>query len=114
MGIKKLAKNADLCPTCMDSRLVTRITAGVRDKKVREELLAIQGIPTLNSIVDLCRAKEHAVANNIALSKGANCNKLSRYRGRIKSRTRESGDPCDNCGYFHGEFCPAAERTQLE
>ena len=39
IGLRRLADAANLCATCFDSRLVTRIIAGTRDTKTKKKLL---------------------------------------------------------------------------
>ena len=39
IGLRRLADAADLCATCFDSRLITRIIAGTRDTKTKKKLL---------------------------------------------------------------------------
>ena len=45
VGLKELAADADLCGTCLDARLITRIMSGVRSEALRKKLLAIDPFP---------------------------------------------------------------------
>ncbi|TRY75393.1 hypothetical protein TCAL_15625 [Tigriopus californicus] len=58
--IRKIAEDAQLCSTCLDTRLVARIIAGVNDSTVWSKLLSLNTLPSLKDTVDLCRAEETA------------------------------------------------------
>ena len=40
IALREIANNADLCQTCIDDRLTTRIMSGIRDPETRRKLLA--------------------------------------------------------------------------
>jgi hypothetical protein len=51
--LKQCADSAELCATCIDQRMATRIMSGIRDQEVRKRLLAVpdhaarhHGVPT--------------------------------------------------------------------
>ena len=60
VGLKELAVDADLCATCLNARLITRIMSGVRSEALRKKLLAIDPFPALKDVLALCRAEESA------------------------------------------------------
>ena len=45
IALRRLAEAADLCATCFDTRLVTRIIAGTRDAETKKKLLAMSRFP---------------------------------------------------------------------
>lgn len=47
IGLRRLADAADLCGTCSETRLVTRIIAGTQDTETKKKLLATSPFPTL-------------------------------------------------------------------
>ena len=109
VAVKELATNANLCQTCWDERLATRIMSGVRDSQVKKKLLALTPFPKLKAVVDLCRSEECASNNEAALSSARNVNNAFKYpKHRSKSRARsQDRDPkgkhlqCGNCGWEH-------------
>ena len=58
-----LADAADLCAACRDTRLTTRIMAGVRDTETKRKLLALSPFPTVQQTINICRSEESAKAN---------------------------------------------------
>ena len=60
VGLRELAADADLCGTCLNDRLTTRITAGVASEDLRKKLLAINPFPRLEDVVARCRGEESA------------------------------------------------------
>ena len=64
IAIKELAADAELCPSCLDDRVTTRIMSGIRDKETRRKLLALRPFPTLLHAVDICRSEEASRASN--------------------------------------------------
>ena len=69
IAIKTLARDADLCDSCMDRRLVTKIMSGIRDKETRMKLLAISPLPDLQKVTDLCRSEESAKLDEARMSR---------------------------------------------
>lgn len=63
IGLRRLADAADLCVTCSETRLVTRIIAGTRDSETKKKLLAISPFPSLQDTVNICHSEESARAN---------------------------------------------------
>lgn len=53
IGLRRLAESAELCGTCLDSRLATRIIAGVRDSETKKKLLALSLFPSAQEAVNL-------------------------------------------------------------
>ena len=58
--LRELAADADLCGTCRNDRLTTRIMAGVASEDLRKKLLAINPFPRLEDVVARCRSEESA------------------------------------------------------
>ena len=56
----RCAADADLCGTCLNDRLTTRIMAGVASEDLRKKLLAINLFPRLEDVVARCRSEESA------------------------------------------------------
>ena len=69
VAVKQLAEEADICPTCKDQRITTKIMASIKNSDLRQKLLAITPFPTLQSVVDLCRSQETAMKDAKELSK---------------------------------------------
>lgn len=68
IGLRRLAESVDLCGTCLDSRLATRIIVGVCDSETKKKLLALSPFPSAQETVNLCRSEESAWTNEKALS----------------------------------------------
>ena len=66
--LRGLAEAADLCVTCSDTRLTTRIMAGIQDSETRRKLLALSPFPTLQNTINICQSEEAAKANEKSLS----------------------------------------------
>lgn len=58
VNLRILAKNAELCDHCLDTRLTTKILSGISDSDTRQKLLEIRPFPTLQKAIDLCRSQE--------------------------------------------------------
>ena len=56
IGLRRLAEAADLCGTCVETPLVTRVIAGVRDSETKKKLLAMCPFPALQQTVNICRS----------------------------------------------------------
>ena len=57
IGCRRLAE------ACVETRLVTRVIAGVRDTETKKKLLAMCPFPALQQTVNICRSEEAARAN---------------------------------------------------
>ena len=121
--LKKLAANADLCSTCRDERMATKLMSGVRDGEVRKKLLALSPFPSCQQVIDLCRSQEAAAQNAAELSTAAfpavskltTDNKLCRYCGHP---AHPEGRPCparkvtcNDCG-VRGHFARVCEKSK--
>ena len=82
VGLKELAADADLCATCLDARLITRIMSGVRSEALRKKLLAINPFPALKDVLALCRAEESAEHTDADLTSKPSVNAASRSHRR--------------------------------
>jgi hypothetical protein len=67
--LRRIAECADLCKTCWDSRLSTRIISGIRDQEARKKLLAKSPFPSVQEAIYLCRSKESASKNEPMLGR---------------------------------------------
>lgn len=119
VSIRELASDAELCIECRDQRLSTRIMSGFHNQEIRRKLLALRPFPSLETIIDLCRAEEAAQANDKILqdvmSRSSSVFSISRQRDqsqRNPSRDR-GGSACGRCGntsHLRGT-CPAANQA---
>ena len=109
IGLRRLAEAADLCGTCVETRLVTRVIAGVRDTETKKKLLAMCPFPALQQTVNICRSEEAARANEKILSGQSGVSAVkSSYKQTDKSTE------CDKCGrasHVSGGVCPATGKT---
>ena len=60
VALRELAADADLCGSCLNERLTTRIMAGVASEDLRKKLLAINPFSRLEDVVARCRSEESA------------------------------------------------------
>ena len=110
VGLKELAADADLCATCLDARLITRIMSGVRSEALRKKLLAIDPFPALKDVLAVCRAEESAEHTDADLTwkpsvKAASCSRRPEP-STSKCSLQQSGHPhvsqehgkCKYCG----------------
>lgn len=114
--LKELADDAELCSSCLDSRLVTRITSGVADQNLRRKLLAIDPPPSLPDALRLCRSEESAVNTETDLTRvgrtvGRVVNKRNRHRSMSRHRQKVSDSRCAGCG---GEPHPRGRQEQCK
>ena len=83
IGLRRLAEAADLCATCFDNRLVTRIIAGTRDAETKKKLLAMSPFPLLQTTINICRSDESARANEGSLSNQAGISAIQKKSSRM-------------------------------
>ena len=106
--LRNLADAADLCASCRDTRLTTRIMAGVRDTETKRKLLALSPFPTVQQTINICRSEESAKANEKSLS---NPPAISHVQTRSHRQPRQTdGGRCGSCGrlaHRTGETSPA-------
>ena len=94
--LRNLADAADLCAACRDTRLTTRIMAGVRDTETKRKLLALSPFPTAQQTINICRSEESAKANEKSLS---NPPAISQVQTRSHRQPRQTdGGRCGSCG----------------
>lgn len=103
VALKELADDAELCYSCLDFRLVTRITSGVRDQGLRRKLLAIDPPPSLPDALRLCRSEESACNTATDLTSATKTvrsvtHRKQRQRSASRHCAKESGDRCGGCG----------------
>jgi uncharacterized membrane protein YgcG len=111
IGLRRLAEAADLCATCFDNRLVTRIIAGTRDAETKKKLLAMSPFPLLQTTINICRSDESARANEGSLSNQAGISAIQKKSSRMD---RPYANECKSCGHpahLTGTPCPAIGRT---
>jgi len=77
VSVRKLAEEADMCGTCYDQRMTTKIMSGIRDKSVRKKLLAISPFPDLKTVVNLCRSEESADKDSSAMDSKISIEKVN-------------------------------------
>jgi hypothetical protein len=82
ISLRRLTDPADICGTCFDGRMATRIMAGVRDSETKKKLLALSPFPTAQTAVNLCRSEESARANEKILSQTAVASIQTRQSGK--------------------------------
>ena len=112
IGLRRLADAADLCGTCSETRLVTRIIAGTRDSETKKKLLAISPFPSLQATVNICRSEESARANERTLSGQSGVAAITTRQ--FQPDRRSSKGECGACGrtsYAQGESCPASGKS---
>ena len=61
MNLKSLAENAELCKTCGEEQMATKIMSDIASEETKKKLLAISPFPSLQTVVNTCRADETAV-----------------------------------------------------
>ena len=92
VALRELATDAELCGTCLDTRLTTGIMSGVRSEDVRKKLLALTPFPQLQAVVALCRSEESASNTEADLSAKPALNAATRKPGaQRRSQTSLSG-----------------------
>ena len=111
VAIRELATDAELCGTCLETRLTTRIMSGVRSEEVRKKLLALTPFPQLEAVVALCRSEESAcnteadLSSKPALNAAVRSPALCRYCGGRPHRSRLDcpayGKTCSLCNRRH-------------
>ena len=111
VAIRELATDAELCGTCLETRLTTRIMSGVRSEEVRKKLLALTPFPQLEAVVALCRSEESAcnteadLSSKPALNAAVRSPALCRYCGGRPHRSRSDcpayGKTCSLCNRRH-------------
>ena len=123
IALKEIAQFCDFCSHCSDSQLRDKIVMGVRSEETLRVLLSEKDL-TLQSAVDICRARENAQQNSAAMS--GVIQPISTYRrnrtagARRPAHRRDSpqrngaADSCPNCGYSahdDPQMCPARTAT---
>ena len=107
VAIRELATDAELCGTCLEPRLTTRIMSGVRSEEVRKKLLALTPFPQLEAVVALWSSEESAcnteadLSSKPALNAAVRSPALCRYCGGRPHRSRSDcpayGKTCSLC-----------------
>jgi hypothetical protein len=108
IGLRRLADAADLCGTCADSRMATRIMAGIRDSETKKKLLALTPFPSLQQAVNVCRSEESARANERSLSHQAGVAAIQTHFKHVSPSSGTSS--CGACGRLKNtgdQICPA-------
>jgi hypothetical protein len=108
ISLRRLADAADLCGACIDSRMATRIMAGIRDSETKKKLLALSPFPTTQAAVNLCRSEESARANEKILSTQTGVSSIqAKQSGRHSSSDAHSCGACGRSQHTAGQICPA-------
>ena len=67
VSLKKLAVSANICKTCFEERIASRITVGIRDTELQKKLMALPNEKmNLADVVKLCQTEESAKKNAAA------------------------------------------------
>ncbi|QQP40606.1 Uncharacterized protein FKW44_014714, partial [Caligus rogercresseyi] len=104
-ALADMADDAELCQTCREEQIVTRIIAGITDEKARCDLLKEREFPTLERAVTVCLASEVASINQATLS-GSTINKVSLHRqSREKAKTRNRRQSSSRRPPKEGDAC---------
>eukprot|EP00094_Tigriopus_californicus_P012653 TCALIF_12231-PA protein Name:"Protein of unknown function" AED:0.22 eAED:0.28 QI:0/0/0/0.8/0.25/0.2/5/0/703 len=94
-AITDLAKDAELCTTCVESQIVTQIIIGTKDEKARHDMLEERKFPSLGRTIEICQANEVASRNQASLT-NSSVHKISTYRqGKKKGGERDRNQPRD-------------------
>jgi hypothetical protein len=105
IGLRRLADAADLCATCFDSRLVTRIIAGTRDTDTKKKLLAMSPFPSLQAAINVCRSEEAARANERSLSGQSGISAIQNKQSRPEHHQAKDTKECGACCYALACLC---------
>ena len=133
--LRRLSTYADACQNCLATTLITLITIGVRDKKLRKNLLKISPAPDIARVERECRSWETAEADvnktdntpgtsssNVNVVKNKQSNR-SKSRNRWKNKSQGGQTPsqstkewvCYGCGskskHTDASPCPAKNVT---
>ena len=111
VALRKLGANTDLCHECLDQRITTQITFGIRDVELKTKLLAMHPYPPSQEAIDLCKSVESASIKASELSSPA----VSVYtQTQINiAKSQPPSPPHAKCGYCGGSThrdrkeCPA-------
>jgi hypothetical protein len=107
IGLRRLAEAADLCGTCSETRLVTRIIAGTRDAETKKKLLAISPFPSLQVAVNTCRSEESARANERTLSRQSGVAAILNKNNKPDHHSSKECSACGRPAHSNGVSCPA-------
>ena len=105
--LRQLSKDADLCVSCLDTRLMDSILAGIRDRKLAEELMAREPPPDTQQVISACRSSESAKKTNAELptTTSPGLNKLSAYKkGKRNSQPQNNPPPSTGTRNPHEKF----------
>ena len=113
--IKQLAEEADICETCKEQRITTKIMASINDQEMKQKLLAMTPFPYLQSVVDLCRSQETAIKDASILNGETDIGRVKKtnyqkYKNENSKNTRSMDNvKCHRCGNERHPFfkCPA-------
>ena len=64
MELNRLAEDAELCKTCGEEQIATKIMSAIRSEETKKKLLAMTPFPSLQTVVNICRADETATNDN--------------------------------------------------
>ncbi|KAK4314445.1 hypothetical protein Pmani_014254 [Petrolisthes manimaculis] len=120
--IRHISEEIDVCPgkTCEETQLKMAILMGVCDEELVQKLLSLDTTPSLQDIVNTCRAYEATRSATSAIrAPSSQINAVSTYR-RNKQRDQSSAIQQSsasvaayrNCGREHDKGkCSAADKT---
>ncbi|KAK4303511.1 hypothetical protein Pmani_024480 [Petrolisthes manimaculis] len=119
--IRHISEEIDVCPgkTCEETQLKMVILMGVCDEELVQKLLSLDTTPSLQDIVNTCRAYEATRSATSAIrAPSSQINAVSTYK-RNKQRDQSSAiqqssasvAACWNCGHEHEKGkCSAADK----
>ena len=105
MSLKETSQFCDFCETCADDRFRDRILTGIRDEETVRVLLSEKDL-SLQKTLDICRARENAIQDSIALTSSHTAIQAVKPR----HDGGKSGKACGYCGgAWHDNLkqCPA-------
>ena len=88
VALTEIAEDAELSERCedcnhcvahRDTQLITQMIVGIQNEEARHELLEERNFPTLDRVIEVCKAKEIADRNQQHLT-GDEVNLLSKYK----------------------------------
>ena len=127
VALREIAANADLCESCLDQQLVTRLMCGVLESDTRRKLLAISPFPSLHEVVTICRTRESAARSDSLLTRDLTSDGALVQQASIATQATATDRPvarhstCPDCGYTahmgrrpcpaHGATCNKCGKT---
>ena len=64
LDLNRLVEDAELCKTCSEEQIATKIMSAISSEETKKKLLAMTPFPSLQTVVNTCRADETATNDN--------------------------------------------------